>query len=186
MSKMQEIFTFYKKQLDKLLFAVVPKSYRVHLLRKHGVKIGENCRISNIKYSTEPYLIEIGDHVAIASRTELITHDGGVWIFRHEQPEVDLFGKIKIGNNTFIGVGCIILPNSTIGNNCVIGAGSVVRGVIPDNSIAIGNPAKVIMKTSIYKRLVEFSPYKMDGLNLTFQEKKDAITKLINNKSRGK
>jgi len=186
MKKMQEIYANYKIYLDKLLFAIVSRSYRVHLLRKRGVKIGENCRISNIKYSTEPYLVEIGDHVAIASRTEFITHDGGVWVFRHEQTEIDLFGKIKIGNNTFIGVGCIIMPNTTIGNNCVIGAGSVVRGVIPDNSVVIGNPAKVIMKTSIYKRLVEFNPYKMDGLNLTYKEKRKAITELINNKSRDK
>jgi serine acetyltransferase len=52
-----------------------------------------------------------------------------------------------------VGIDTIILANSTIGSNCVIGAGSVIRGSIPDNSVAAGNPAKVIMKTDIYKSL---------------------------------
>ena len=56
-------------------------------------------------------------------------------------------GKVIIGNNVFIGARSIILSNVKIGNNCIIGAGSVVTKNIPDNSIACGNPAKVI-KTS--------------------------------------
>ena len=51
------------------------------------------------------------------------------------------FGKIKIGDNVFIGMNSLILPGTTIGNNVIIGAGSVVRGKIPDNSIYSGNPA---------------------------------------------
>lgn len=55
------------------------------------------------------------------------------------------FGKeITIGNDVWIGGGSIILPGVTIGNNCVIGAGSVVTKSIPDNSMAVGNPAKVV------------------------------------------
>ncbi|MBD3749318.1 MAG: sugar O-acetyltransferase [Sphingobacteriales bacterium] len=51
---------------------------------------------------------------------------------------------ITIGNDCWIGGGAIILPGITIGNNCVVGAGSVVTKAIPDNSMAVGNPAKVI------------------------------------------
>ena len=54
-------------------------------------------------------------------------------------------GGIKIGNNVFIGVDSIVLRNVTIGNNCIIGAGSVVCNSIPDNTVATGNPCKVIM-----------------------------------------
>lgn len=53
---------------------------------------------------------------------------------------------VSIGNNCWIGGGVIILPGVTIGDNCTIGAGSVVVKDIPDNSIAVGNPAKVVKK----------------------------------------
>jgi len=48
----------------------------------------------------------------------------------------------------------IILPNTTIGNNCVIGAVSVVWGKIPDDSVLMGNPAKVVMKVSLYGKML--------------------------------
>ena len=51
---------------------------------------------------------------------------------------------ITIGDYTWIGGGTIVLPGVTIGDNCVIGAGSVVTKSIPANSIAVGNPCKVI------------------------------------------
>jgi putative colanic acid biosynthesis acetyltransferase WcaB len=52
----------------------------------------------------------------------------------------------KIGNNVDIGVNCVILGNITIGNNVIIGAGSVVLKNIPDNSVVVGNPARIIKK----------------------------------------
>ena len=51
---------------------------------------------------------------------------------------------ITIGNDVWIGAGTQILPGVTIGNNVVIGSGSVVVKDIPDNSVAVGNPCKVI------------------------------------------
>ena len=51
---------------------------------------------------------------------------------------------IKIGNNVWIGSDAVILPNINIGDNVVIGAGSIVVKDIPSNSIAVGNPCKVI------------------------------------------
>ena len=51
---------------------------------------------------------------------------------------------IKVGNNVWFGGNVVVLPNVSIGNNCVIGAGSVVTKDIPDNSLAVGNPCKVI------------------------------------------
>ncbi|MFS0777160.1 sugar O-acetyltransferase [Neobacillus sp. 3P2-tot-E-2] len=51
---------------------------------------------------------------------------------------------VKIGDNCWIGAGSIICPGVTIGDNCVIGAGSVVTKDIPANSVAVGNPCKVL------------------------------------------
>lgn len=51
---------------------------------------------------------------------------------------------VTIGNNVWIGGSVTILPGVTIGDNCTIGAGAVVTRNIPANSIAVGNPAKVI------------------------------------------
>ena len=55
-------------------------------------------------------------------------------------------GDIIIGNDVWIGGGVKVMPGVTIGNNVVIGGGSVVVKDIPDNSIAVGNPCKVIKK----------------------------------------
>ena len=122
------------------------------------MKIGEDCLFNTMSFSTEPYLIEIGNHVAIAGGTEIITHDGAIWCFRDELPNADIFGKIKLGNNVFIGNNCTILPNTIIGDNCIVGAGSVVRGKFPENSVIIGNPAKVVTKMSIQKFLYTQNP----------------------------
>ena len=122
---------------------------RITYLREKGVKIGKDCLIFSIDFSTEPYLIEIGNHVVVSPGTTFITHDGSVWLFRDKHPNITVFGKISIGNNSFIGINCIILPGTEIGSNCIIGAGSVVRGKIPDKSVVMGNPAKVVMKTNI-------------------------------------
>ncbi|MDM1522308.1 acyltransferase [Empedobacter sp. 225-1] len=51
---------------------------------------------------------------------------------------------IRIGNNVWIGANCVILPGVQIGDNAIIGAGSVVTKNIPNNSVAVGNPCKVI------------------------------------------
>jgi serine O-acetyltransferase len=51
-----------------------------------------------------------------------------------------------IGNNVSIYTGAIVIGDITIGNNCKIGAGSVVTKSIPDNCVAVGNPAKIIKK----------------------------------------
>lgn len=59
-------------------------------------------------------------------------------------------GKIIIGDNVFLGENATVLRNVRIGNNCIIGAGAVVTKDIPDNSVAAGVPAKVIMGLEQY------------------------------------
>jgi len=113
-------------------------------LKNEGLIIGKDCRLLTRHFGSEPYLIEIGDHVSVGANVQLITHDGGVWVLRYlcNEPRLDLFGKIKIGNNVFIGNNSIILPNVTIGDNVIVAAGSVVTRDIRSNTIAGGVPAK--------------------------------------------
>lgn len=118
--------------------------------RNKGAIIGENCEIySSANFGSEPFLITIGNHVRINEKVELITHDGGVWVLREKfniinSEDIDLFGAITIGNNVHIGTNAMIMPGVKIGNNCIIGCSSVVTRDIPDNSIVIGVPGRVI------------------------------------------
>ena len=164
--------------IDRLTLAFIAKASsntRIRYWRRQGVKIGDNCFINNVNFSTEPYLIEIGNHVAIAAGTDFITHDGAIWCFRDEIKNADIFGKIQIGNNVFIGNNCTILPNTVIGDNCIVGAGSIVRGHFPENSVIVGNPAKTVMPVSMQKLFYMQNPNLFTIKNLGFKEKKRII-----------
>lgn len=154
--------------------------YRQRALR-YGVKMGKNCRLMSLDFSSEPYLIEMGDHVLVASHVQFITHEAG-WVFSQEiYPDKNVFGRIRIGNNVSIGMGVIIMPNTEIGDNCVIGAGSVVRGKIPPNSVYAGNPGKVVMKLSLYEKTIHFNKnlftIYIDGPKSNQEEKKTVLKK---------
>ena len=142
----------------------------IKYLRKQGVKIGNDCLIQSMSIANEHFLVELGDHVAVASGVRFITHDGGAsWFFR-EELKGGIFGKITLGDNVFIGMNSILLPNTTIGKNSMVGAGSVVRGNFPDNSVILGNPAKVIMKMSAQKMLYKLSPGLCPTLDLNLPD----------------
>ncbi len=131
-----------------------PVRWRVERAKEMGAKVGKNCRFYSLNFFSEPYLIEIGDDVIISGEVIFVTHDGAIYLFKDEDPNLfGHFGRIKIGNNCFIGMGSIILPNVEIGNNCVVGAGSVVMDSFPDDSVIMGNPAKVIFNTALYKKM---------------------------------
>ena len=139
-------------------FRVFEKIYRrlypIKYWKSKGLKIGNNCEIYGTAiFGSEPYLISIGDNVRINSKVEFVTHDGGVWVIRNlydNLRDIDLFGAITVGNNVHIGSNTIVMPGAKIGNNCIIGCGAIVTGCIPDNSIAVGVPARVIENIDEY------------------------------------
>jgi len=146
-----------------------------------GVKMGKNCFISTKNFSTEPYLIEIGNNVRIARNVNFFTH-GGVWTLRkkYNLSDLDYFGKIKIGNYTYVGENVIILPGVTIGENCIVGAGSVITKSIPDNVLVAGNPAVFISKTDDFVDKIKKKSLFCKDLSL--KEKRDFLLKQGENK----
>lgn len=65
-----------------------------------------------------------------------------------------VFESVRIGNWSFLGAGCIVLPGSTIGKYCIIGAGAVVKGDIPDYSVVAGKSAKIIKKNLLIVEVI--------------------------------
>ena len=80
---------------------------------------------------------QIGPHVQLLTPTHPVDAD-------QRRTKIEAAGPITIGSNVWLGGGVIVLAGVTIGDNAVVGAGSVVVNDIPANSVAVGNPAKVI------------------------------------------
>lgn len=95
--------------------------------------------------------IILGNNIVVSAYAVILAHDFSSLVkkkLRNNMPPPVFDNEVYIGNDTFIGAGAIILPGSHIGNYCIIGAGAVVKGSIPDYSIVIGNPCKIIKKTN--------------------------------------
>jgi len=113
--------------------------------------ISSSCWFDGTDYSR----ITIGEGVTISSGVSFLTHDWSLHTIgkslgiEGEEP-IGRHGSINVGAYSFIGRGSILMPNVEIGRGCIIGAGCVVRGKIPDYSIVIGNPSKIVGKSDEY------------------------------------
>lgn len=133
---------FYYFLLDR------KQKYYLAQLEKNGLKLGDGVEIHS-RFFIDPshcFLISIGDHCVFAPNVSLIAHDASS---KHVVGFAKI-GRIDIGANCFLGNSVIVLPGVTIGKNSVIGAGSVVTKDIPPDSVAAGNPARVLCSTDAY------------------------------------
>ena len=114
---------------------------------------GEHPIVNSPFYCDYGCNIHVGDH--FFSNFNLTILDVSLYTACHPTDPVERrkgteWAKpITIGNDVWIGGNVTVLPGVTIGNGCTIGAGSVVTSDIPDGSIAVGNPCRVI-KTIAY------------------------------------
>jgi len=115
---------------------------------------GNNIQLNDYVHIVAMDQVSIGDNVLMASHIFISDNSHGSYKGddNDSEPMVSpirrdyLTNPIFIGANTWIGEGVMIMPGTTIGKGCVIGAHSIVRGEIPDYTIAAGNPAKVIKR----------------------------------------
>lgn len=117
-------------------------------LQKRGLTVGKNFhRMGGVIIDpSHCYHIVIGDNVTLAPRVHILAHDASTYKFLGKTRAAN----VTIGNDVFVGAGTIILPGVHIGNRAIIGAGSIVTKDIPDNSVAVGNPARVACSVDDY------------------------------------
>ena len=143
---------------------------------RDGLNCGKNVTVmGNANFGSEPYLITLSDSVRISFDVCFITHDGGNFAFRYreEYNDVNHFGKIFVGEHTFIGARATIMPGVRIGKNCVVGVGAVVTKSVPDNSVVVGIPARVISDTESYaKKMKDKMPENWDIAKYKADKKK--------------
>lgn len=89
--------------------------------------------------------IKIGDHVAVAPGCAFYAYNHGTELGELvKKQELHSRGGITVGDGAWLGFGVIVLDGVTIGPGAIIGAGAVVTEDVPENAIAVGNPARVI------------------------------------------
>lgn len=109
----------------------------------YNIRLGRNCFINYNCVFLDCAPIEIGDELQMAPAVQLYTayHP----LDRETRAAGLEYAKpIRIGSGVWIGGGAIVLPGVTVGDGAVIGAGSVVTRDVPPNTLALGNPARVV------------------------------------------
>lgn len=109
--------------------------------------IDKNAKIENGSVVFHNAIVQrdsiVGKHCIINSNAS-IDHDCFIDDFVHISPSATLCGNVSVGEGSHIGAGATIIPNIKIGKWCVIGAGAVITKDIPDNSLVVGVPGKII------------------------------------------
>ena len=165
--KIRKIYRFLYK-------TIVGKINPLKYAKKIGVNMGDNVHIyGNISWGSEPWIITLGNNVHITDGVRFITHDGGTLLYRDKIPDLEITKPITLGDDVYIGNNVLFMPGAAVGNNVIIGAGAVVTKNIPDNSVAVGVPAKVIKTADEYLEKIQRESLHLG--HLKYEEKDNAL-----------
>lgn len=110
-------------------------------------KIGNHCFYQSTILPAEPFLVSIGNNVAISAGVRLITHSAAHSVYNYEDKTniyICKHDKIEIHDNVYIGADAKINMGITIHRNVIVAAGAIVTHDVPENSVVAGIPAKII------------------------------------------
>jgi sugar O-acyltransferase (sialic acid O-acetyltransferase NeuD family) len=157
----------YNAQLftnEKILISIgdnfIRKKVSTSISHQFGIAIHHNAiidKIVEIGYGSAIFhntVIQRGTKIGIhciVNTSASLDHDCFIGNFVHISPNATLCGNIQVGEGTQIGAGATVLPNLKIGKWCKIGAGAVVTKDIPDYSVVVGVPGKIIKQISIHE-----------------------------------
>ena len=165
--KIRKIYRFLYK-------TIVGKINPLKYAKKIGVNMGDNVHIyGNVSWGSEPWIITLGNNVHITDGVRFITHDGGTLLYRDKIPDLEITKPITLGDDVYIGNNVLFMPGAAVGNNVVIGAGAVVTKNIPDNSVAVGVPARVIKTADEYLEKIKHESLHLG--HLKYEEKDNAL-----------
>jgi len=146
-----EITSRMERMLSNIIHFNIPwyVHYSSRVVYWRNIQLGENvepgANVAN--YIQALNGIIFGSNIRIGPNVSIISSNHNIDDYdKHDDAE-----PVRIGNDVWIAANCVILPGITVGNNVVIGAGSIVNRDIPDNSIAAGNPCRVLRSKSEYK-----------------------------------
>jgi len=168
------------KRIFRLFSLFRNRLYTAEKYARHiGVNIGKNCLIDTRNWSSEPYLVTIGNNCQITHCVSIYTHGGGQAI-RAIDSNFDVFGKVVIEDWAYIGAYSQIMPGVTIGEGALVAAGSVVTKSVAPHTVVGGNPARYICTTEeFYERNKK---YDVGTKGLSKQEKKRLLLSLDEDK----
>lgn len=142
------------KNTRKLIAELLPNSKNVvhieppfHCDYGYNIECGENVFFNVNCVVLDAMKVKIGSNVLFGPGVHLYTATHP--LDKIERRAVESAKPITIGDDCWIGGQVVICPGVTVGAGSVIGAGSVVTKDIPEDSLAVGNPAQVIRKLNV-------------------------------------
>ena len=151
-----------KERLRHSLHLLFTRSIRkrTQYIKEHDIlgAMGENCVWGPWLVPLYPKLIKLHDNVRVHKTATIVTHDVINGFLKTSKPDYDFgheerLGCVELMDNVYIAMNVTIMPDVRIGPNCIVTAGSVVTSDIPENSVASGNPAKVIGRFDMFLAL---------------------------------
>lgn len=140
----------------------IPNSVRIYFLRKAGIRIGNEVIINegfnlacDIGYESN---LIIEDRVALAPDVTVVVtshpNNSRLRVLKDKYPSFEIFSKVCIMHDAWIGAGAIILPGVTVNEYSIVGAGAVVTKDVPPFTVFAGVPAREISQIEVSERIL--------------------------------